>query len=252
MPLKYRFKYSLDTPERTLEHKEIIGSKYFLRQLYLEWYGDFIGEVKKNPDGKFVELGSGGGFLKEVEPRVISSDILDLPVNDMTFSALEMPFDDNSLDGIFMIDTFHHIPDSGKFLKEALRTLRDGGVMIMTEPANSWWGRLIYKNLHHEPFNPQGGWSFPAEGPLSGANGALPWIVFEWDREMFNKKFPEMEIAEIRYHTPFRYLSSGGLSFRQPVPDFTYPLFRFVDNALSRLSKEISMFVTVKIKVKHG
>jgi SAM-dependent methyltransferase len=250
MPLKYKFKYPIDSPERTLEHKEVIGSKYFLKKLYLEWYNDFIREVEKKPDGKFLELGSGGGFLKEVEPRIVSSDILDLPSNDMAFSALEMPFEDKSLDGIFMIDTFHHIPDSEKFLKEVLRTLRDGGVMIMTEPANSWWGRMIYQNLHHEPFNPKGGWSFPAEGPLSGANGALPWIVFERDREELSKKFPDLEITEIRYHTPFRYLVSGGLSFKQPIPDFTYPLFKFFDNVLSGLSKEISMFVTIKIKVK--
>ena len=252
MVLKYNFKNALDSPERTLEHKKIIGSKYFLRRLYLEWYADFICEVKNKPDGSFLELGSGGGFLKEIEPRIISSDILDLPVNDMTFSALKMPFDDKSLDGIFMIDTFHHIPDSEKFLTEVLRTLKNDGVMIMTEPANSLWGRLIYKNFHHEPFNPNGGWSFPGEGPLSGANGALPWIVFERDREKFSKMFPELMISKIRYHTPLRYLISGGLSFRQPFPDFTYPVFKFIDNALSSLSKEISMFVTIKIKVKHG
>ncbi len=248
MSFKYKYKHDLDTPERTLEHKKIIGTKHFLRELYLEWYGVFLQEMKKNPQGKFLELGSGGGFFKEIEPMVISSDILPLRDNDMTFSALEMPFDDDSLDGIFMIDTFHHIPDSEQFLREALRTLKDKGTMIMIEPANSLWGRLIYKNLHHEPFDPGGDWSFPQEGPLSGANGALPWIVFERDRTKLETLFPEFNILEIKYHTPLRYLVSGGLSFRQPVPDFTYPFFKVLDNLLSNL-KEISMFVTIKIEV---
>ena len=252
MFFKYRYKHPLDSPERTLEHKEVIRSKHFLRELYREWYGYFIAEVNRNPEGKFVELGAGGGFLKEIEPKIICSDILKLPENDLSFSALEMPFDDNSLDGIFMIDTFHHIPDSEKFLNEARRTLKNRGKIIMVEPANSLWSRLIYNNLHHEPFNPEGGWSFPQEGPLSGANGALPWIVFERDRSLFDTKFPHLEIKEIKYHTPFRYLISGGLSFRQPVPDFSYPFFKFLDKSLSRLTKEFSMFVTIKLEVNKS
>ncbi len=248
MHFKYKYEHALDSPERTLEHKKVIRSKHFLHKLYLEWYEEFIKETEKNPEGTFLELGSGGGFLKEVKPSVICSDILDLPGNDMTFSALEMPFEDNSLDGIFMIDTFHHIPDSEKFLKEAIRVLRPQGKMIMTEPANSPWGRLIYKNLHHEPFNPEGDWTFPQEGPLSGANGALPWIVFERDSEKFRKLFPELKITDVRYHTPFRYLISGGLSFRQPVPDFSYPVFKAIDDLSVRVSKKISMFVTIKIE----
>ena len=61
-----------------------------------------------------MELGSGGGFLKDIEPSVICSDVLDLPTNDLTFSALDMPFADGELSALFMIDTFHHIPDAGQ------------------------------------------------------------------------------------------------------------------------------------------
>ncbi|GAH06436.1 unnamed protein product [marine sediment metagenome] len=95
-----------------------------MKKLYLEWYNLFKKETRNLPDGLLLELGSGGGFLKEEMPAVICSDILPLPANDMTFSALEMPFQDNSVSGIFMIDTFHHIPDSDRFLFEAKRILK--------------------------------------------------------------------------------------------------------------------------------
>ena len=36
--------------------------------------------------------------------------------------------------------------------------------------------------------------SFPRQGPLSSANQALPWIVFERDRATFEREFPEWRI----------------------------------------------------------
>jgi SAM-dependent methyltransferase len=247
MKLKYTIEFPLDAPERTIHHKEIIAKKYFLRKLYVQWYSVFQEEIKKLPEGILVELGSGGGFFKEVEKSVICSDIIPLPGNDMTFSALEMPFENDSLSGIFMIDTFHHIPDSSLFLSEANRILKSNGKIIMIEPANSLWGRFIYKNFHHEPFNPEGGWDIPESGPLTGANGALPWIVFVRDKALFQERFPDLKIESVEYHHPLSYLVSGGVSYRQLVPDFSYPVFRFLDKMLPKVSRHLSMFMTIKI-----
>ncbi len=244
---KYKIEHSLDSPERSIAHGEIIKQKYFLRKLYQEWYSIFTEEIKNIPDGLLIELGSGGGFLKEIEPKVICTDIIDLPSNDMTFSALEMPFKDQSVGGIFMIDTMHHIPDSEQFLKEASRVLLKGGKIVMIEPANSIWGRFIYKNFHHEPFIPEGSWTIPSAGPLSGANGALPWIVFVRDNEIFRKKFPGLKIESIEYLNPFTYLFSGGVSRKPFLPDFTYPAIKFLDKWLPKIAKELSMFMVVKI-----
>ena len=39
--------------------------------------------------------------------------------------------------------------------------------------------RVIYGALHHEPFRPDAAdWKISGKGPLSAANGALPWILF--------------------------------------------------------------------------
>ncbi|MBW6534624.1 MAG: class I SAM-dependent methyltransferase [Mariniphaga sp.] len=248
--IKYNIPFELDSPERTIFHNQIIRNKLFLRKLYEEWYEIFSKTLPQLPDGKIIELGSGGGFLKEVIPAVLCSDILDLPFNDLTFSALEMPFENNELSAVFMIDTFHHIPDATQFLKEVDRVLKKDGMVVMIEPANSLWGRFIYKNFHHEPFEPGAGWTIPPSGPLSGANGALPWIVFERDKKLFESHFPNFEIVEFRYHTPLRYLFSGGVSFKQLAPDFSYGFFSLIDKTLSSFWSQLSMFSTIKLVKK--
>jgi len=246
--IKYSFKNELSTDERTHEHREIILKKKFLKKLYEEWYLMFREKSKSLPAGKLLEIGSGGGFIKDYLPNVETSDITEFPWTDRTYSALDMPYAEDEASAIFMIDTFHHIPDSGKFLEEVSRVLKPGGELIMVEPANSSWGRFVYRNFHHEPFEPDSDWTIPESGPLTGANGALPWIVFERDRQVFDKKYPNLRIESIKYHTPFRYLLSGGVSYKGILPSFSFPVFRLIDNLFSRLSKNLSMFFTIEIK----
>ena len=53
---------------------------------------------------------------------------------------------------------------------------------------------------------------------------ALSFIVFKRDREFFLQEFPKFEIVyEKIYSNYLRYLLSGGLNFRQFVPDFCLP-----------------------------
>jgi len=245
--LKYKTKDDLDSPQRTLFHREIILNKSFLKKLYVEWYDTLLRELTSVPDGKIVELGSGGGFLKNIVPSVITSDIIPLPHTDLTFSALQMPFRNSEVSVLFLLDTFHHIPDAYQFLKESERVLQKGGKIIMIEPANSVWGRFVYKNFHHEPFDKKGGWTIPDTGPMSGANGALPWIVFRRDVSLFADRFPDLKIESITYHTPLRYLISGGVAYRTLFPGWSFGFFTLLDRFLAYLSKEISMFMTIRI-----
>jgi SAM-dependent methyltransferase len=238
--------FPLDDPRTTLHHRDIILSKPFLKKLYIDWYGRFKSLEMAN--GKILEIGSGGGFLKKIIPGIITSDILDLGTCDMTFSAEQIPFNDGELSGIVMLNVFHHIPKPALFLKEAQRVLKQGGKIIMIEPANSFWARIVYRNFHHEPFDPKGTWEIESTGPLSGANGALPWIFFKRDQTEFEKKFPNLKLNEFSYHTPLRYLVSGGLSLKQLVPSWSFSFFKGVEWLLSPLSRQLGMFVTVEIE----
>jgi hypothetical protein len=147
-----------------------------------------------------------------------------------------------------MIDVLHHIADSRAFFTEALRCLKVGGKVIMIEPANTLWSRFIYKNFHHELFDPQGRWGLEEAGPLSQGNGAIPWIIFCRDRVIFESEFPSLRIMSMRNHTPLRYLLSGGLTLRQLVPSFTYPLVKAVECLLSPLNNWLGMFQTIELK----
>ena len=89
--------YGLDAPEMTIYHREVILRKKFMKKLYVDWYEMILDRIDK--EGKVLELGSGGGFLKEIFPEVITSDILPLPNCDMVINAYRLPFPDNDKKG---------------------------------------------------------------------------------------------------------------------------------------------------------
>jgi len=238
-----------DSPEQTILHGQLIKEKPFLNKLYHDWYKFLLNRINIFPDGRILELGSGGGFLKKLLPDVITSDIIDLPSNDMTFSAENMPFENNSLSAIFMIDVLHHIPNCKAFFSEAQRTLKLGGMVIMSEPANTILSRFFYQNFHHENFDPSGGWKIEdSTGPLSGANGAIPWIVFKRDVDIFHKEYPNLRLEIVQLHSPLMYFLSGGLSHNQLVPSFTYNFFKGIEKLLTPLNSLIGMFQLIVVK----
>ena len=238
----------LDDPATTLLHRRIIQSKPFLKRLYLEFYSH-LGREVPDPDVKrIVELGSGGGFIKEIYPSVITSEILQLDGVDVVFSALQMPFASATVDAFFMIDVFHHVPDSARLLSELERCLKPGGTVVLIEPANTLWSRFCYTRFHHEAFDPQAGWTLEEGRALSCANGALPWIVFLRDRDRLRRDAPGLRVTEIRPHTPIRYLASGGLSMRQLVPNWAFVPLTVFEHLLSALNPLVGMFYKIVIR----
>ena len=200
----------LDDPRTTELRLSIIQGKPFLRQLYCEWYEEICAAIPEG-DAPVLELGSGGGFLRDFIPGLITSDVFRIPQLSLVLDGCALPFRPASLRGIAMTEVLHHIPDAERFFAEAARCVRPGGVVVMVEPWVTAWSRFVWGPLHHEPFLPEAdSWMIPPSGPLSGANGALPWIIFERDREIFGERFPEWEVRPIRVNLPLRYLLSGG------------------------------------------
>lgn len=255
----------LDDPATTLLHAEIIQKKPFLKKLYIDFYKQFEKAVSDSKNKVLVELGSGGGFIKEVINNVITSDVLELPNVDKVFSALDMPFEEASVDAFFMFNVLHHITEPRAFFREALRCLKVCGRVVMIEPANTLWSRFIYKNFHHEAFDaqapewccrgqakwepgPRKAGTLQESGPLSGGNGALAWIIFWRDRKIFESEFPSLRIVRMRNHTPLRYLLSGGLTLRQLVPSFSYPAVKAIEYTLPPINDLLGMFQTIELE----
>lgn len=243
--------FAPDDPRTTELRRKIIREKKFLRKVYAAWYGTLIAAVPTAAvcSGRVLELGSGGGFLKELLPECITSEVFLCEGVDMLVDARALPFADGSLRAILMVDVFHHIPDAAAFLREAERVLAPGGVVAMWEPWNTPWSRCIYKNLHPEPFDPGAAdWSFPASGPLSGANGALPWIVFERDKARFDRNFPGLKLHTLRLDYPCSYLASGGVSMRASAPGCLFSFIRMLERGLFPFGKQLAMFAFIVLR----
>lgn len=239
----------LDDSATTHLHRGIIQKKPFLRRLYKDFYETFRASAPRaTEDTVLVELGSGGGFIKSVIPRVVTSDLQALPWVDLQFSALNMPFEDRSVDTFFMMNVLHHVSDPVRLFNEFDRCLKPGGRIVMIEPANSTLGRFVYQNFHHEDFDPSGSWKLEKEAPLSCANGAIPWIIFERDRADFDARFPQFDVRPLRYHTPLLYLASGGFSLRQLLPSFAYPFVKGLEWILTPFSRHLGLFFTIHIE----
>ena len=70
----------------------------------------------------------------------------------MCFDAHNMPFKDNTISNIIMIDVLHHLSNPIEFFKEAIRVLEKNGKIIILEPFPSPFSLLIYRKFHPEPF----------------------------------------------------------------------------------------------------
>ncbi|MGR0480648.1 MAG: class I SAM-dependent methyltransferase [Candidatus Electronema sp. V4] len=234
---------AVDNPETTRRRREIIRSKPFLRRLYQEWYSLLAAALPPGA-GQAVELGSGAGFIKEIIPEVITTEVLAIDGVDMVLPADgRLPFPDRSLRALLMTDVLHHINESRRFFAEASRAVHPGGVIVMIEPWVTPWSSLIYRRLHAEPFRPEAAtWEFPSQGPLSGANSALPWIIFERDRRRFAEEFPQWTTSRVELLMPFSYLLSGGVSLRAAAPGWLYPLCRFAERRLFFFNPQAAMF----------
>ncbi len=237
----------IDDPRTTDLRRQIVQGKALLRRVYHDWYRSILADLPSGA-GAILELGSGAGFLEQYLPELLTSEVFYQSGVRLVADATALPFGDESLRGIVMTDVLHHLPDARRFFSEAARCLRPGGVVVMQEPWVSGWSRILYPLMHHEPFLPQADtWEFPHSGPLSGANGALPWIIFERDRAAFESAFPQFRIRLVRPGTPFAYLVSGGVSTRSVVPAWTHSIWRTAEALIEPWVTTWAMFARVTL-----
>ena len=238
----------IDDPETTDLRQQIIQEKRFLRQIYVEWYRMIVNALPSGR-GAVLELGSGGGFMGDFIPDLISSEVFYCRNVRTVLDGLRLPFAAESLRGIVMTNVLHHLFQPRLFFAEATRCVRSGGVIAMIEPWVTAWSRFVYTRLHHEPFQPAApSWQLPTIGPLSAANDALPWIIFDRDRLTFEQEFPHWRIEVIKPIMPFRYLLSGGVSLRNFAPTWSFELWKQIESALARWNDQLAMFAHIVLQ----
>lgn len=225
--------------ENILEkHKQTWEKKKILRIIYEEWYKKIIDSLSKL-EGKTVELGAGSGNFKDYMPEVISADIDKCDWLDMCFDAHDMPFENDSLANIVMIDVLHHLSNPVKFLHEAGRVLRKGGRVVMLEPFPSPFSLQIYKRFHPEPFIFNVDYFSKTEiqdkDPWD-SNQAIPYLIFFKNSDKFNKFFGEkFKIAKKDKLSFVLYPASGGFENNAMIPDLLIRPLKGLETLLTPL-----------------
>jgi SAM-dependent methyltransferase len=225
--------------------RRIIQERPLLRGIYAQWYAQLLADEASVPAGAgsaaLVELGSGGSWLKELQPRVVTSDLV-AGVADLVIDGRELPFADGSVRAIFLTHVFHHIPDAERFLAEAERVLVPGGVIAMIDVPHTPFARFFFRRFHPEPYDDAAAsWGFDQSDAMRDANQALTWIVFFRDRARFERRFPGLSIEGPDYLPWLGYLASGGVTMRNFVPPLLVPAMRALDRVLAPLDRWMAL-----------
>lgn len=247
----------VDSDELIDAHKKNIEKKILLRSAYLYFYKKMQRLSRKYffVDGHEIELGSGISFFKEIHPKLKTSDIRNVKGLDYYLDAQAMePIKNNSVRIIYAVNVLHHLPDPNQFFNELVRVLKKGGGCIIIEPHNGLFSRLIHKYLHKdESYDTEGSWeNNHINGPLSGANQALSYIIFERDKEKFEKMYGhDLEVINKSYNlNGLRFFLSGGLNFIQLVPSFMNKPIQFFEKILAPIAKHWTLTRTIVIRKK--
>jgi len=218
------------------KHRETWNRKKVLQRIYTGWYQRIIGNMILQ--GPTLEIGGGGGNLKEFYPDLISSDFTFCPWLDVNLDGHHLPFLSNSLANIVVIDVLHHLAKPVNFIREAQRVLKKDGRLLMFEPCISPASYLIYNYLHQEDvdFSPDvfseemwGGGDL--KNPFDG-NMAIPTSMFLRQAEKFRKYFPDFKIIETSCSDYFIYPLSGGFEHPNLIPGFFLPVMRFFERCM--------------------
>jgi SAM-dependent methyltransferase len=211
---------------------------FWYRELYRDQFKDFPNPATLS----ILEVGSGTSPLTLFLPNAITSDVLDLDYLDIVFDCHDIDkldtIKDESLDLITLTNVLHHLKNPIAFLNQAASKLKPGGKVIATEPFFSLVSTMIFRYLHHEPVDlriaePE---LESVRGPLTSANGALPWLIFYRHRDWLNRLNKNYDVDSLSLHpfTAFSYMMTGGISRKFPIPGFLYRVMFRIDLALSR------------------
>jgi len=197
------------------------------KDLYLTYlFEDAVFAIKKamsnlTTESSVVEVGAAGGITKLLWPSVKTTDVrLGMGVDSHADAQIEFA-PKASLDGIFGIDTLHHIVNPMAHFHAIENALKVGGQAVYIDPNFNLFSKFVFKYalkyIHQEPYDSSNpGWELPSDSVLIG-NQAQIFNIFIRDQEIFQKEFPNLHV---QIGPPLRgisYLISGGVSSRLPI-----------------------------------
>jgi SAM-dependent methyltransferase len=178
------------------------------------WMNEYI-----NEDDIAIEVGCGCGFASLfIQNKIILTDTVPNPWVDLVVDAMQMPFENESVNVIVASQAIHHFSSPYKFFTEALRVLSNPGHILIQEINTSLAMRILLRIMRHE------GWSYnidvfapdmPANNPNDpwSANCAVPEMLFldkDKFKEVFNDGENYLSIEKHEHCEFFEFLLGGG------------------------------------------
>lgn len=241
---------SLEDPQRVGELKALIGRKKALRDWYCAIYSRWAAALRDvPPEGVVAEIGSGGGgFSRDFIPELVATDTLPYEGLNAVVDAGNLPWSTGSVRALFLLNVLHHLSDAPRFLAEAQRVLKSGGLLLITDQHVGYISSLVLR-WHDEPYDPKAqSWKAAAKHALSGANGALAWMIFDRDKSQFEKQFPGYRLIAYEPFSPLQYWLSGGLKSWSLLPAPLLGLLHSFEAALLLLSPQFGSFAHIVLR----
>lgn len=192
------------------------------------------------PGDKVIELGCGAGFLPLYVRNgdVTLTDVVKNPWVDEIADAMNLPFEEDSIDVIVCSHMIHHMAKPVTFFKGVHPFLRRGGRILIQEINTALFMRVLLRAMRHE------GWSYDidvfdenaiANDPADpwSANCAIPEILFSSSVE-FERQLPIYQVVKNELNECLLFPLSGGVIAKTPVPELPAGLLK-VAGAIDKL-----------------
>jgi SAM-dependent methyltransferase len=223
----------------------------FLLEIYVDFYTRVLNEIPPEEFPMALELGSGGGFLKERAGHIITSECVAIPGIDRVVDACRIgeSFADGELDAICALNVFHHLPDATAFLLGTSRVLRPKGRLVLIEPWFTPVGQWFHRVVHHEPHvNDPDFWGLVGHGRMTAANSRLPTSVFRDSEKRFHREFPALRILKREPFHKWLYLLSGGLRLNTRLPRFIAQRLLAWDQRIAIGNELVGIFALIVVE----
>jgi SAM-dependent methyltransferase len=228
---KFHIRQRVEEPEN--QSQKIFNDPY-LRLIYENIMQDVLelSNIESLNCPLIVELGSAGGITERLGLNIITSDIRKSGSNSLVMDAQEMELEDASVDLFIAKDVLHHLPDVSRHFEEVSRTLSSKGKIFYIEPNWNLVSRVVFTFFHPEPYLKKSlNWDFVSSNPMF-SNQALAWIIFCRDKDIWERRFPDLKYSILDSRTGLDFLLSGGVYRRNSIRLETLVRIR---NALTKI-----------------
>jgi SAM-dependent methyltransferase len=215
-------------------HRRIWAARAELRDVYHGFYRLLLAAIGDREP--VLELGGGPGFFKQFFPRAVSTDVLVTDAIDVGCDACALPFRDDAIGAIVMIDVLHHVSRPLALMVEAARVLKPGGRMAMIEPWITPASFVLYRYFHHEDCRLDIDVERPFADDAKNAFDGNATIPFKLIRHYEAHPAP-LRLVRAEPFLALPYLATLGFKASRPVPAWLIGAARRIEALLGPVGR---------------